>query len=317
MLVKIHANRSFLGLIQYLKLEILVTLIYSSLIYYLYEHHNLEFLASFSFIPVGFFGAILSVFLAFRNNNSYSRWWEARQLWGDLVNASRMTGLEIMTLIASQNPEYSSDQEKSTIRSFQTSLIHRHLAYVNLLRMQLRQKIKFGEVDHYLDVADRERLRNAINPATQLLMVQGQRMKDAQEQGLITDYQLRGMLDTLARFYNIQGACERIKNTPFPREYDGFIRHLIWIMIAIIPVYFLGIFSDDLSKTLIIPITVAVTLIIGFANKAGEIMEDPFENRIHDVPLSALCNTIERDLLQQLGDSTVPEALPVEDHIIW
>lgn len=317
MIVKTSAHKSFVALVHYLKLEVIYSLIYASAIYYLYEHHNLSFLASFSFIPVGFFGAILSVFLAFRNNNSYGRWWEARQLWGELVNSSRQFGLQTMTLVAPQDPNYSTEREGDRIHAYHSEIINRHLACVNLFRMQLRQDVNFAQIRHYLNEADQERVAKSINPGTQLLLAQGERLKDAANEGYLTDYQLISMMGSLSRFYDILGACERIKNTPFPREYDGFIRYLIWIQISIIPIYFLGIFSDDLSKILIIPLTIAVTLVIGFANKAGEIMEDPFENRIHDIPMSALCNTIERDMLQQLGSERVPEKLPAEDNVVW
>lgn len=317
MLVKTSAHKSFVALVHYLKMEVVFALLYSSSIYYLYEHHNLAFLASFSFIPVGFFGAILSVFLAFRNNNSYGRWWEARQLWGDLVNSSRQFGMQVMTLIAPQDPNYSTEREGEKIQGLHAEIINRHLACINLFRMQLREDVNFTQIRHYLNEADQKRVSHSINPGTQLLLAQGERLKDAANEGYLTDYQLMSLMDTIARFYNILGACERIKNTPFPREYDGFIRYLIWIQISIIPIYFLGIFSDDLSKILIIPLTIAVTLIIGFANKAGEIMEDPFENRIHDIPMSALCNKIERDMLQQLGSERVPETLRVQDNVVW
>lgn len=318
MLVKTTVNETFGALIQYLKVEALFSLAYASMIYYLYEHRNIDFLASFSFIPVSFFGAILSVFLAFRNNNAYGRWWEARQLWGDMVNASRMMGLQTMTLIASKDPNYSSEREEEKITALRSEVVYRHLAYINLVRMQLREDIHLNEVQHYLREADRQRMTQSINPATQLLLSQGEALKEATNQGLLTDYQLISMMDTLARFYNIQGACERIKNTPFPREYDGFIRYLLWILLSIIPIYFLGIFSNDLSKALIIPLTVAVTLVLGFATKTGEIMEDPFENRMHDVPMTALCNTIERDMLQQLNTSCpIPEKIKPHENIVW
>lgn len=318
MLVKTTAHETFGALIQYLKLEALFSLIYATLIFYFYEHHNLEFLASFSFIPVSFFGAIFSVFLAFRNNNAYGRWWEARQLWGDMVNASRMFGLQAMTLVAPQEPHYTSDREGEQICSLKSELINSHIAYINLVRMQLREDVHLNQVNHYLTDSDQLRMANAINPATQLLVSQAERLKEAANEGHLTDYQLISILGTISRFYNIQGACERIKNTPFPREYDGFIRYLLWILLSILPVYFLGIFSDDLSKALIIPVTVGVTLVLGFANKAGEIMEDPFENRVHDIPMTALCNTIERDMLQQLGTSCgIPEKIRPTENIVW
>ena len=99
----------------------------------------------------------------------------------------------------------------------------------------------------------------------------------------------------------------------------------MWILVMIMPLYFLNLFADETSKTLIIPLTVFVTMIIGFANKAGEILEDPFENRVHDVPMSALCQTIEKDLIEKdLPDGavvsskeTVRQSSAVKEPVIW
>jgi putative membrane protein len=88
-------------------------------------------------------------------------------------------------------------------------------------------------------------------------------------------------------------------------------------MMLILPLYLMGVFNDDLSTLLVIPITVGISIIIGFANKAGEIMEDPFENRIHDIPMSSLCNTIEIDLLSQLGEGEIPPKHLPNHGVIW
>lgn len=317
MIVKTSRQKSFVALIRYLKLEIAFALTYSSFIYYLYEHHNLAFLASFSFMPVGFFGAILSVFLAFRNNSSYDRWWEARKLWGDVVNASRQLGIQTMALVSPQDPDYSSERESEKIQTLRLEIINRHLACINLFRMQLRHDLCLKQVHCFLNEADQDRISQAINPGTQILLSQAECLRNARNEGYLTDYQFISMMGTLERFYNIFGGCERIKNTPFPREYDGFIRYLIWILMGMLPIYLLGIFSDDLSKTLIIPLTLGITMIIGFANKAGEVLEDPFENRIHDIPMTSLCNLIERDMLQYLGVLKVPEKSKAEKSVIW
>lgn len=312
MLVKAPIRKSLFTLLRYLKPELLFTLVYASAIYYLYELHDLSFLASFSFVPVGFLGTILSVFLAFRNNNSYSRWWEARQIWGDVVNASRMLGAQVVALVG-----HGETTPTPELQALHRELIHRHLACIRLFDLQLRGNFQSEAVDSYLLDEDRQLIRGAINPAVQLLHKQGLRLKALQEKGLLTDYQLVTILGTIERFYNQIGGCERIKNTPFPNEYDGFVKALIWLQLSITPIFLLSIFSNDVSKSLIVPFSILVTMIIGFANKAGEVMEDPFENRIHDVPMTALCNTIERDMLQQLGQSEVPAKFTPQDHVVW
>src|SRR5262245_50507741 len=88
MIIQIDIKRGLAGLLFYQRYEVAFSAILSSVIYILYELHGLTFLAPFNFVPIGFFSTVLSVFLAFRNNSAYSRWWEARTLWGELVNNS-------------------------------------------------------------------------------------------------------------------------------------------------------------------------------------------------------------------------------------
>lgn len=311
MIIRPNLKTNSQHLFQYLWVETLFSLVYSSAIYYFHEHRDLEFLGAFDFVPLGFFGTILSVFLAFRNNNAYGRWWEARQLWGQLVNVSRSFSTQVLTYL----PQHAQDNKQ--LAEIQKQLIHRHIAFIHMMRMQLRKDVKIERVDRYLPPDEISHLRNMPNPACAILAKQGEALQNLAAREFISDYRFVSFYENIQQFYDIIGACERIKNTPFPKEIDGFIRCLVWIMMLILPLYMLGVFNDDLSKLLIIPITTSISIIIGFANKAGEIMEDPFENRIHDIPLSSLCNTIEIDLLSQLGEGEIPPKHVPNHGVIW
>lgn len=314
MIIQMDIKKGLTGLLVYQRYETAFAATFSSVVYILYELHGLTFLAPFNFVPIGFFSAVLSVFLAFRNNSAYSRWWEARTLWGELVNNSRTFGMQVFSILT---PPENSDLPEASISHLRKELIMRHLAFVNLVRMQLRGEVNLREVAHYLSTEDINRLKMAINPAVQLNLIQGECLRDAMKQGWLSDFRLVAITKTLEQFYNILGACERIKNTPFPREYDGFIRLLIWLLILVLPIYLLTMFSDEVSKLLIIPVTIFAALIIGFANKAGYMLEDPFENRIHDIPMTSLCNVIENDLLQQLQEVTIPRKAEEANGIVW
>ncbi len=312
MIINTNLKQTFTRIMRYLWWESLFSVFISALIYYLYEERDLTFLASFSFVPAGFFGTILSVFLAFRNNNAYSRWWEARQIWGDLVNASRMFATQVRTYMATDT------MPAEAVSQWQRELVFRHIATVHLMRMQLRQCMDVSEVSQFLSSDDLELVRKAANPTSAILARQADELARASAQGCLSDYRFVDLMSTVERFFNILGACERIKNTPFPREYDGFVRYLIWILIVIMPIYLLGLFTDNISKMLIIPTTLAITLIIGFANKAGEMLEDPFENRIHDIPMTSLCAKIEADLRSQVGEtSNAPLESRKDVLVVW
>lgn len=319
MIIQTNFKNNLVGLVRYLWRESIYAVVFSAFVYYLYDVRDLDFLASFSFVPVSLFATILSVFLAFRNNSAYDRWWEARKLWGQLVNVSRMFGAQVVTFLRADAPEYSPQQQQRVVE-LQQELIFRHIASINLMRMQLRKDINYAEVDPYLNAADRQLIRNMKNPACALFAAQGIQARNACSSGLITDYRFVSLMGSIEQFYDIIGGCERIKNTPFPKEYDSFVRYLIWILITITPIYLLGIFADDLSKLLIIPSTLGITLIVGFANKAGEMLEDPFENRIHDIPMTTLCDKIESDLRNQLGEIQLPTGNETQEPkpvVVW
>jgi len=293
MIIKADLKYASRELINRLWKEIIFSLLYSALIYYLYEHHELTFLSSFGVIPVGLLATMLSVFLAFRNNNAYGRWWEARQLWGEFINASRNFNMQIRSLILEPCESGSLDLEEAKL-----VLIKRHVAYAHLLRMQLRGTVQFEPLEPYLTEDDISLLQSSSNPCNQLLLIQGKYLEKLSQAGSLPDFRLIALSQSLGRFYDVQGGCERIKKTPFPYEYNAIIHILIWMLIASLPFYLLGLFAQDaVAEIGIIPLTVISTLLVGFANKAGEVLEDPFENRVHDVPLTSMCQTIESDLL--------------------
>jgi putative membrane protein len=318
MIIKADLKYSARELLNRLWREIIFSLLFSSLVYYLYEHRELTFLSSFSVIPVSLLATMLSVFLAFRNNNAYGRWWEARQLWGDFINASRSLHLSLHTLVLPP-----CEPSATSLPDAQWQFLRRHVAYAHLLRMRLRGNYHWGEIGQYLSRAEQERIQSSHNPPSELLLLQGQQLKDWAHAGSLTDFRLVTLMQVLGRFYDVQGACERIKNTPFPHEYDVLIRILIWMLIISLPFYLLGLFADDeVSKVFIVPLTVISTLVVGFANKAGEVLEDPFENRVHDIPMTTLCQTIEKDLLGNSAaglDSVLPctRIVEAEPWVSW
>jgi len=304
MIIKADLKYASRELINRLWKEIIFSLLYSALIYYLYEHHELTFLSSFGVIPVSLLATMLSVFLAFRNNNAYGRWWEARQLWGEFINASRGFNMQTRSLIMQPCESGRLDLEDEKL-----TLVKRHVAYAHLLRMQLRGTVQFEPLENYISGEEISEIQAMANPCNQLLLIQGRHLERLSQEGCLPDFRLIALTQSLNRFYDVQGACERIKKTPFPYEYNAIIHILIWMLIISVPFYLLGLFAQDaVAEFGIIPLTVISTLLVGFANKAGEVLEDPFENRVHDVPLTTMCQTIETDLLGTLRKSETSPA---------
>lgn len=122
---------------------------------------------------------------------------------------------------------------------------------------------------------------------------------------------------TLAGFNNFQGACERIKNTPLLRQYHFFTKLFLLVFMAILPFSLIADFSKMGVPVLMIPLSILVSFVFGVMGKVGEVNEDPFENRITDIPMSAMCNTIERDLKEMLGESDLPYKLTSKDGFLF
>jgi len=135
---------------------------------------------------------------------------------------------------------------------------------------------------------------------------------------LVDDFRHMEMMRVLEEFYNLQGKCERIKNTPFPRQYAFFSKIFTWIFILLLPFGLIGEFAKmghDLIW-LTIPFSVLISWIFITMEIVGDNSEDPFENFANDVPMSALTRTIEIDLREMLGETDLPPKVQAVNDIL-
>lgn len=132
--------------------------------------------------------------------------------------------------------------------------------------------------------------------------------------GGFDSFQMEGQLLALA---NYQGGCERIKNTPLLRQYHFFTKLFLLVFMLVLPFSLVGDFVKMEIGFLVIPLSVLISFVFATMAKVGEVNEDPFENKITDVPLTALCNTIERDLLETLGETNLPEKIEPQNGFLY
>ena len=251
-------------------------------------------------LPLTLFGSALALFLGFRSNSAYQRWWEARTLWGAMINASRSISREARNFLHVADCE-----------DLRRTIVLRQVAYVNALRCQLRKQPVDEEVLRYLSNGEAEPALQRTNTANGLLDGTGRRIDDARVAGWIDTILQARMESTLVDIANAQGGMERLKNTPLPNQYrflPTFFTHLFCILLPIGLVESLGI-ATPLGSTIAGLMFLAVLAI-------GDDLVDPFANTVHDVPLTAMCRTIEIDLLQSIGDPA-PEPLKPEKGILW
>ena len=251
-------------------------------------------------LPLTIFGSVLALFLGFRDNAAYQRWWEGRVLWGAMINASRNIAREARNFLPGD-----------AARDLRRSIVLRQVAYVNALRTQLRRQQVDAEVLRFLSRGEAEPALARANIANGLLDGTGRRINDAREHGWIDTIQQARMESTLVDIANAQGGMERLKNTPLPNQYrffPTFFTHLFCILLPIGLVETLGL-ATPLGST-VAGLMFLATLQI------GDDLVDPFANTVHDVPLSAMCRTIEIDLLQAIGEEPQPPVTPVKG-VLW
>lgn len=248
-------------------------------------------------LPLGMMGAALSIFLAFRTNSAYDRWWEARTLWGGLVNFSRTLARQVLTLMDGPSEGGPAASE------MQRRLVVSQIAYVHALRCHLRDQNPFPELRTRFGPDMLQRLESQDNVPAALLLSMGRDLQTAFRVGWLDSYRLAAIDRTLTELTNIQGGCERIKNTPLPRQYDYFPRLLVTVFCLLLPIGLV----DGLGMLTPVASTV-LSFIFVTVDRIGREIETPFNNTVHDTPMTSLSRTIEANLLQHLGEER-PKAL--------
>ncbi len=282
-------------------------LVYDVTVAVLYTHFGFTILAQAG-LPLSLFGAALSLFLAFRNNSAYDRWWEARTLWGGLVNHSRTLARRVLTLI---DERHTPPGDPNPTPDPRLLLVDLQIGYVHALRCHLRQQNPFPELRGLLPTPLVERLRNERNVPIAMLLIMGELAREAFDQGRVDSIRLSAIDQTLTELCNIQGACERIKNTPLPRQYDYGPRLMVHMYCLMVP---LGLVE---GLRLLTPVaSTAISLLFILLEAIGREVENPFENTIHDTPMSNLSRAIEINLRQSAGERHLPAPTsPVEGFV--
>lgn len=291
----------------------MVIIIWSVMVWLTYFYTEAKWMV-LNFTPIGILGSALAIFVAFRNNSAYGRWWEARQIWGGIVNSSRVLARLIITFTDSHAHQPNYNHERS--EKFKKSLILKCIAWVNALRLQLRDQNDWTQISTYLSEEEFNKVVHATNPAYKIHMLMGKEIYQAMANGTLggfDSFQIEGQLLALT---NYQGGAERIKNTPLPRQYDYFTRIFVMCFSLLLPLGLLGLVPSTFSW-LIIPFSLLVSGVFVIMERTGAANEDPFENRITDVSMTAICNTIERDLLDILGEEILPEKLKPENGYLY
>ncbi|MEQ8908826.1 MAG: bestrophin family ion channel [Vicingaceae bacterium] len=272
--------------------------------------------------PLSVIGIAVAFYLGFKNNSSYDRTWEARKIWGGIVNDSRSFGAAVIAFVKGKE----SDKVKK-------ELIYRHIAWLTALRYQLRLS-KEWEHTHdriqekyvptvcesfferlnedlapYLDQQEIRSIENSTNIATQLQKNQAKRLQELRDQEYFEDFRHMEFHQLITRFYDGQGKAERIKNFPFPRQYASTALWLTLVFSLLIPFGLLDIFNQAEQSFLYWcgPLISALIIWIFFLmEKIGDYSENPFEGTYNDVPITSIARGIEIDMREMIDDDNIP-----------
>ncbi len=261
---------------------------------------------SLTITPFTLIGLAMAIFLGFRNNESYARFWEGRTLWGRLVNVSRSFARQSLTLIVAK-----SGDDSDEVKAVQHRIVRITIAYVHAFRHHLRDSDPTKELTQYLSDEERAQLLRHRNKPIAILQQLGVVVQEAWQAGHIHDLHVPVLEQSLTEMTGVQGGCERIKGTPIPYTYNVLIHRIVAVYCFALP---FGLLE---SVGVLTPVVVCLISYAFFGLDAiGDDVAQPFEKDENDLPLDAISRNIEINLLQLLGEEDLPEPIQPVDGVL-
>lgn len=287
---------------------------------------------------VALLGTAAAFLVGFKNTQTYNRTWEARQIWGSILNSSRAWGVQCRDFV----------QENPTAVK---TLIYRHFAWLTALRYQMREarawensgkpyNLEYSqfytvpeketpletELAKYLDADELKYVLSTKNRAAQIMSLQSITLRELTASGHLDNFRFLDLQKIVRDFYDQQGRSERIKNFPYPRQFATINHLFIWLFCMMLPFGMLREF-DKINETttgflhgymvwLVLPFSVLISWVFTSLEQVGESTENPFEGGANDVPISQMSRTIEIDLREMLGETDLPPALQARNNIV-
>lgn len=308
----------------------------------LYKFTNWQWLA-LPWLPMSLVGTAVAFYIGFKNNASYDRMWEARKIWGAMVNSSRAWGTMAKNFVSpSQNTTVNTGVSEQS-----RQLVYRHIAWLFMLRHQLLKPKNWEHSQHWLtkklaakrigrvnglfnfktideiiepllDGEEKSSLKSASNKATQLIERQSATLAELRVKNYIDDFRHMEMQKVLNDLYIHQGKAERIKNFPFPRQYASVSTYFIGLFIILMPFGMIEEF-EKLGAGLVwltVPFVAIVGWVFIMMELVGDYSENPFEGMENDIPMYSICQTIEIDLREMLGETVKEKPISSKHDIL-
>jgi len=236
-----------------------------------------------------FIGTAISILLSFKLSQSYDRWWEARKVWGAIVNDSRSLVIQLQSLTSKGNDE--------KIKK----IAFRQIAWCYSLGQSLRELNPTDNLDGFISEEDLKEIKKHNNKPLALLQLNASDIKQLKETNQLDIFSQLQLDNTLVRLCDSQGKSERIKTTVFPVTYRLFLHAIIYLFVVTLAI---ALRVDGLFE---IPLLVAISSAFFLLEKTATHMQDPFENRPTDTAMTAIAKTIEINIKQLLKESEIPK----------
>ncbi len=315
----------------------------------LYQYFDLIWL-KIPWTPLALIGTAVAFVIGFQNNSAYGRIWEARKIWGGIVNTSRTFGMLVQDMVTN---EYSQSHSQDELDAEIKTLTYRHIAWMTALRHAMREPRLWEILKHersnrewaevmqppehkssvdndmkpYLSSEEMEYVLGKKNRQTAVLYLQSHHLRRLKEAGAVWEFSFLELENLLGELFTLQGKSERIKNFPYPRQFATLNHYFMWIFVFLLPLAIVPQFGEfgaeiALSQPIIgkffvwlaVPFYVCVAWVFHTMERIGRTGENPFEGSANDVPISTIARGIEIDLRQNLGESIeeIPDQFPAK-----
>ncbi len=277
------------------KSELVITLVMTAAVY-LITHLYSDWFPEMPLTIPAFIGTAISILLSFKLNQSYERWWEARKIWGSIVNDSRSFVLQLQTLLPAG---------KETLVS---KMAHRQIAWCYTLSAQLRGLDPLSSSKDLLSEEDLHEVSKHNNKALAMLKLHAADLAELKRDKHIDQFTHIQLDNTLVRFCDSMGRAERIKSTVFPVTYSRFLHFTIYLFVVT-----LAVSLGNVEWYFEIPLLVLISSAFFLLEKSATHMQDPFSNKPTDTAMNAISRTIEINLRQLISNKNIPDPYPADN----
>lgn len=273
-----------------IKPELAIVTVYATTIVILHDVIHLDHMSIPIAIPT-FLGSAISLILGFRIAQSYDRWWEARKIWGEIVNDSRTIVRQVLTFIDSDK-----DEEKEAIGQIHEKFAYTQIAFVFALGKSLRGTDPLERAFKNLSNEDIDIISKESNIPNAILKLHAFKLKESINNGWVTGFEVIQIDSTISRLTDSMGKAERIKSTVFPMTYTILVEYLLYLFVLLLP---LGM--TDYFGYMVAPLLVLISIPFFLLEKTAIHLQNPFNGNKTDTPVTTIAKKIEQNLNQMIG----------------